>query len=56
MFETAPDYRKMVLFLFLFKNGADSLNEGGYSKVDINRLKMNLKIFKGTERRKLGSN
>ena len=38
MFESMPDYRKLVLLIFLNKNDVDQLNEYGYSKNDINRL------------------
>ena len=38
MFESIPDYRKIVLIMFLSKNDDDLLNEFGYIKNDINRL------------------
>ena len=45
MFESIPDYRKIVLLLFLFKNDVDLLNECGYLKNDFNRLNLEFKTF-----------
>ena len=38
LFESIPNYRKIVLLLFLIKNDVDLLNECGFPKHDINRL------------------
>ena len=38
LFESIPDYRKIVLLMFLFKNNDDLLSECGILKSDINRL------------------
>ena len=38
LLESIPDYRKIVLLLFLIINDADSLKEWGFLKNDINRL------------------
>ena len=38
MFESIPDYRKIVLILFLIKTGEDLLKECGFLKSDFNRL------------------
>ena len=38
MFETIPDYRKIVLLLFLFKNDSGLLTECGLLKNDIIRV------------------
>ena len=43
MFESIPDYRKIVLLMFLTKNDVDLLNECGYIKNDINRLNLAFK-------------
>ena len=43
IFESIPDYRKTVLLMFLIKNDDDLLNECGYLKNDINRLKLEFK-------------
>ena len=39
MFESIPDYRKIVLLMFLIKNDSDLLNECGFLKNDISSLK-----------------
>ena len=36
LFESIPDYKKIVLLLFLIKNDVDFLNECGFLKGDIN--------------------
>ena len=36
LFESIPDYRKVVLLMFLKKNDSDLLNECGFMKNDIN--------------------
>ena len=38
MFESIPDFRKIVLLLFLFQNIENLLLEVGFSEHDINRL------------------
>ena len=43
IFESIPDYRKMVFLLFLIKNDKDLLLEIGFSKNDINRLNFEFK-------------
>ena len=36
LFESIPDYKKIVLLMFLLKNDVDFLNECGFLKGDIN--------------------
>ena len=43
LFESIPDYRKIVLFLFLIKNDKDLLREVGFSERNINRLNLEFK-------------
>ena len=38
LFESIPDYRKIVLLMFLFKNDVNFLYECGFLKGDINFL------------------
>ena len=38
LFESIPDYRKVVLLVFSIKNDSDSLNECGFLKNDKNIL------------------
>ena len=38
MFESIPDYRKIVFFMFLIKNDNDLLTKCGFLKADFNRL------------------
>ena len=38
LFESKPDYKKIVLLMFLIKNDVDMLYECGFSKGDINFL------------------
>ena len=38
LFESIPDYKKIVLLMFLIKYDNDLLTECGYSKNDIKRL------------------
>ena len=38
LFESIPDYRKIVLLMFLIQNDADLLKECGFLKSDNNRL------------------
>ena len=40
MFESIPDYRKIVLLLFLIQNDKSLLNEIGFSKADIDSLNL----------------
>ena len=43
LFETIPDYRKIVLLMFLFKNDVDLLTQRGFSKNYIIRLCLGFK-------------
>ena len=43
MFESIPDYRKIVLLIFLFQNNKDLLREISFSERDKNRLNL---VFK----------
>ena len=43
MFESIPDYRKIVLLIFLIQNDKNLLNEIGFSKNDINNLNLEFK-------------
>ena len=43
IFESIPDYRKIVLLIFLIQNDKNLLNEIGFSKADINRLNLEFK-------------
>ena len=43
LFESIPDYRNIVLFIFLFQNDNNLLREIGFSERDNNRLKLLLK-------------
>ena len=43
MFESIPDYRKIVLLIFLIQNDENLLKEIGFSKSDINLLNL---VFK----------
>ena len=43
LFESIPDYRKIVLLIFLIQNDKNLLKEIGFSKNDINRLSMEFK-------------
>ena len=38
LFESIPDYRKIVMLLFPIKNDIDKLNECGFFKNATNRL------------------
>ena len=38
LFESIPDFRKILLLMILNKNHKDLLNEIGFSERDINRL------------------
>ena len=43
IFEPIPDYKKIVLLLFLFQNDRKLLHEIGFSEHDIDRLNL---VFK----------
>ena len=43
LFESIPDYRKVVFLLFSIKNDKDLLREVGFSERDINRLNLEFK-------------
>ena len=43
IFESIPDYRKIVLLIFLIQNDKNLLNEIGFSKNDIIRLNLEFK-------------
>ena len=45
LFDTIPDYRKIVLLLFLIENDVDLLTEIGLLKHDINRVCVEFKNF-----------
>ena len=43
MFELIPEYRKIVLLIFLIENDKDLIHEIGFSERDINCLKIEFK-------------
>ena len=43
MFESIPDYKKIVLLIFLIQNDKNLLKEIGFSKNDINLLNLEFK-------------
>ena len=43
MFESFPDYRKIVLLFFLIQNDKDLLKECGFLKNDVHRLSLEFK-------------
>ena len=45
IFESIPDYRKIVLLIFLIQNDKNLLKEIGFSKNDINLLYLEFKNF-----------
>ena len=45
LFVSKPDYRKIVLVIFLFQNDKDELREIGFSECDVNRLNLKFKII-----------
>ena len=45
LFDSIPDYRKIVLLIFLFQNDNDLLKEYGFLKSDINRLNKEFKTI-----------
>ena len=47
LFESIPNYRKIVLLMFLLKNDVDFLQECGYLKNDNIHLCLEFKTFFG---------
>ena len=45
LFESIPDYRKIEILMFLSEKDAELLNDCGFLKNDINRLKEDFKMF-----------
>ena len=45
IFESIPDYRKIVLLMFLIKNDKKLLLKICFTERDINRLNLEFKIF-----------
>ena len=45
MFKSFPDYRKIVLLIFLIKNDSDLLHQTGFSERDINHLNKDFNNF-----------
>ena len=45
IFESVPDYRKIVIIIFLIKNDRNLLKEIGFSKSDIIRLFLEFQKF-----------
>ena len=43
MFESIPDYRKIVLLIFLFQNDKNLINETGFSTNSNNLLNLEFK-------------
>ena len=43
IFESIPDYRKIVLLIFLIQNDKNLLKEIGFSRADINSLNLEFK-------------
>ena len=43
IFESVPDYRKIVLLIFLVQKDKNLLTETGFSKNKINRLNLDFK-------------
>ena len=43
LFESIPDYRKIVLLMFLIGDDKNLLKEFGFSKKDINQLSLEFK-------------
>ena len=43
IFKSIPDYRKIVLLIFLIQNDKNLLNEIGLAKADINSLNLEFK-------------
>ena len=40
MFESIPDYRKIVLLIYIFQNDKNLLCEIGFSERDINQINL----------------
>ena len=40
LFESIPDYKKIVILIFLIQNNKNLLKEIGFSKIDINLLNL----------------
>ena len=45
LFESMPNYKKIVVIIHLIRNDIKSLEECGFMKSDINRLKLEFKKF-----------
>ena len=45
LFESIPDYRKIVLLIFLIQNDKNLLKEIGFGKNDINLLNLEFKTI-----------
>ena len=43
IFKSIPDYRKIVLLIFLIQNDKNLLNEKGFSEADLNRFNLEFK-------------
>ena len=43
LFQSIPDYRKIVILIFLIQNDKNLLREVGFSERDINHLKLEFK-------------
>ena len=43
IYKSTPDYRKIVVLIFLIQNDKNLLNEIGFSKADINSLNLEFK-------------
>ena len=43
LFESIPDYRKIVVLIFLIQNDKNLLHEVGFSQRDFNRLSLEFK-------------
>ena len=43
LFESIPDYRKIVLLMLLIKDGKNLLKELGFSKNNVNQLSLEFK-------------
>ena len=50
LFESIPDYRKVVLILFLIQNDKDFLKQCGFLRIDIHRLSLEYKKSLLTEK------
>ena len=43
LFESVPDFRKIVLLMFVIQNDENLLHEIGFSERDINRINLEFK-------------